>query len=127
VYVDYLLLKFEDRFIEQGDALKGESLLLFRRIFTNRMAPAAGYPLDERGMSPEVYAAKEAPTQFLKDLWNQFWKFAEDPELAKKNGIRASHGEAVYGQLKKDKTYWIVQRSSGEVTLLPATPLETKE
>src|SRR6267142_6992270 len=36
VYVDALVIKFEDTFVTAGDALKGKALLLFRRIFTDR-------------------------------------------------------------------------------------------
>ena len=40
VYVDALVIKFDDTFVMAGDALKGKALLLFRRIFTDRRRPA---------------------------------------------------------------------------------------
>ncbi|MCZ7644111.1 MAG: hypothetical protein M5U26_02335 [Planctomycetota bacterium] len=124
VYFDALAIKFEDAFVEQGDALKGKSLLLFRRVFTNKLKPDDGYPLDPRGMAPEIYAAQEAPTDLEKELWRRFWEIAEQPELAREKGVRAIHGEAVYAKLKRDGVYLIELRSTGELTLTIPTALK---
>jgi hypothetical protein len=51
VYVDALVIKFEDTFVTAGDALKGKALLLFRRIFTNRRRPAETASSLFRGIS----------------------------------------------------------------------------
>ena len=40
IYVDTLVIKFEDDFVMAGDALKGKALMLFRRIFTDRKRPS---------------------------------------------------------------------------------------
>lgn len=117
IYFDALAIKFEDAFVEQGDALKGKSLLLFRRVFTNRLMPDDGYALDPRGMAPEIYASKDAPGELEKELWLKFWELADNPDLAKEKGIRAIHGEAVYAKLKKDKVYLVELRSTGELTV----------
>src|SRR5262249_10213165 len=53
VYVDTLVIKFEDDFVMAGDALKGKALLLFRRIFTDRRRPAEGEVLDKEGQIPQ--------------------------------------------------------------------------
>ena len=73
VYVDTLIIKFEDHFVEESDPLKGKALLLFRRIFTNRVKPDEGYVLDQNGVPPEIYAARTAPSSFERDLWARFW------------------------------------------------------
>ena len=49
VYVDALVIKFDDTFVIAGDALKGKALLLFRRIFSDRRRPAEGHVLDREG------------------------------------------------------------------------------
>ena len=61
VYIDALVIKFEDTFVTAGDALKGKALLLFRRIFTDRGRPADGVVLDREGQIPQSYAAERAP------------------------------------------------------------------
>src|SRR5437867_12441248 len=53
IYVDALVIKFEDTFVTAGDVLKGKALLLFRRIFTDRGRPADGDVLDRGGPIPQ--------------------------------------------------------------------------
>ncbi|HET9488295.1 MAG TPA: hypothetical protein VFR64_00875 [Methylomirabilota bacterium] len=119
VYVDALVIKFEDTFVTAGDALKGKALLLFRRIFTDRRRPAEGDVLDREGQMPQGYAAERAPTAFERELWTRFWELANDPEEARKHGIRALHGEAVSTRLRKDFVYTITLRATGELTIQP--------
>jgi hypothetical protein len=124
VYVDTLIIKFEDHFVEQSDPLKGKALLLFRRIFTNRVKPDDGYVLDKNGVPPEIYAGKTAPSPFERDLWTRFWKVANDEQLAKQAGVKAMHGQSVYGKLMPNLVYTLLMRSTGEM-ILP-TPKATQ-
>ena len=124
VYVDTLTIKFEEHFIEQGDPLKGKALLLLRRLFTNRLKPDDGVQLDKEGQPPELYAAQKAPTEFEKTLWRRFWEIANDEKLAQQYGVKAVHGQAVYGKLEPRKVYNLVMRSTGETILPPPTDLQ---
>lgn len=119
VYVDTLVIKFEDHFVEQGDPLKGKALLLFRRIFTNRVKPDDGYYLDRNGVPPEIYAGRTVPNAFERDLWARFWEVANSEPQAKLAGVKAMHGQAVYGRLVPNMVYTLLMRSTGEV-ILPA-------
>jgi len=119
VYVDTLVIKFEDHFVEAGDPLKGKSLLLFRRIFTNRVKPDEGYVLDKRGVPPEIYAVRAASSPFERDLWARFWEVANSEQLAKQAGVKAIHGQAVYGRLLPNMVYTLLMRSTGETMLPP--------
>ena len=120
VYVDALVIKFEDEFVTAGDALKGRSLLLFRRIFGDRHRPVEAYVLDREGQMPQAYAAEKAPSAFERDLWAQFWALANDPAEAKRRGVRALHGEAVSTKLRPNGVYAVTFRSTGELTIQPA-------
>jgi len=115
VYVDTLIIKFEDHFVEASDPLKGKSLLLFRRIFTNRVRPDEGYVLDHNGVPPELYAGRTASTPFERDLWARFWEVANNEQLAKKAGVKAMHGQAIYGRLVPNMVYTLLMRSTGEM------------
>ena len=119
VYVDALVIKFDDTFVLGGDALTGKALLLFRRIFTDRRRPAEGEVLDRAGQMPQSYAAEKAPTAFERELWARFWELANDPEEAKRRGVRALHGEAVSTRVRKDRIYTITLRSTGELSIQP--------
>jgi hypothetical protein len=120
VYVDALVVKFEDEFVTAGDALKGRSLLLFRRIFGDRHRPVEAHVLDREGQMPQAYAAEKAPSAFERDLWAQFWALANDPAEAKRRGVRALHGEAVSTKLRPNGVYAVTFRSTGELTIQPA-------
>jgi hypothetical protein len=119
VYIDTLVIKFEDHFVEQGDPLKGKALLLFRRLFTNRIKPDDGCVLDRSGAPPEIYASRSTPSTFERDLWSRFWEVANNEQLAKQAGVKAMHGQAVYGKLVPNMVYTLLMRSTGEV-ILPA-------
>jgi hypothetical protein len=120
VYVDALVVKFEDEFVTAGDALKGRSLLLFRRIFGDRHRPVDAHVLDKEGQVPQAYAAEKAPSAFERELWAQFWALANDPAEAKRRGVRALHGEAVSTKLRRGGVYAVTFRSTGELTIQPA-------
>jgi hypothetical protein len=120
VYVDALVIKFEDEFVTAGDALKGRSLLLFRRIFGDRHRPVDAHVLDKEGQVPQAYAAERAPSAFERELWAQFWALANDPAEAKRRGVRALHGEAVSTKLRPGGVYAVTFRSTGELTIQPA-------
>jgi len=120
VYFDSLVIKFDDPHIEAGEALRGKSLLLFRRVFTNKLQPDDGHPLDARGLAPEVYAAREGPTAFERELWGNFWEYANNPKAAAGKGIRALHGDAVSIRPRKNMVYVLELRATGEVTIRPA-------
>jgi hypothetical protein len=123
VYFDTLVIKFDDHFVEQGDPLKGQSLMLFRRVFSSTMRAEDGYTIDMAGQAPEVYAGKQAPSEFEKDLWKRFWELANDEKLAKEHGVRAIHGDAPYMRMEPDRVYEIWLRSTGEVIITPGARL----
>jgi hypothetical protein len=123
VYFDTMVIKFDDHFVEQGDPLKGQALMLFRRIFSSTMRAEDGVVIDVEGQAPEVYAERQAPSAFEKDLWKRFWELANDEKQAKAHGVRAIHGDAPYMRLEPDRVYEISLRSTGEVIITPGSRL----
>src|SRR5271166_6377092 len=67
VYFDTLVIKFDDHFVEEGDPLKGQALMLFRRIFSNTMRAEDGFVIDKVGQAPAIYAGHQAPSAFEQD------------------------------------------------------------
>ncbi len=123
VYFDTLVIKFDDHFIEQGDPFKGRALMLFRRIFSSTMRAEDGFVIDVEGRAPDVYAEREAPSGFEKDLWKRFWELANDEKMAKQHGVRAIHGDAPYMRMEPGRVYEVCLRSTGEVIITPGTRL----
>ena len=52
LYIDTMIIKFEDSFVEQGDVLKGSALCLFNRLFGEKQKPEEGFRIDAEGKRP---------------------------------------------------------------------------
>ena len=119
-YIDALVIKFDDSYVEQGDALRGSSICFFRRLFGEYQQPSEGFPLDSVGTRPRSYGAgDDAPPPVESTLWQHFWDYANDPTAAAKAGVRALHGEAPYIELRPGMSYRVELRASGGLTVRP--------
>jgi hypothetical protein len=119
VYVDYLRVTFDDKYIEQADLDRSTSLALFQRVFGEHQTPVEGFQLDTVGARPTAYARGAQMSDFEKKIWSDFWLIANDPQRARDLGIYAAHGAAVAMRVQKGKTYELELRSTGEMTIRP--------
>jgi hypothetical protein len=117
VYVDFLRVTFDDKYIEQSDLDRSTSLVLFQRIFGEHQEPVKGFQLETVGTRPTAYGRGTPMSDFEKKIWNDFWLIANDPKCAADMGIRAAHGDAVSIRVKPGKTYEIDLRSTGEISV----------
>lgn len=117
VYVEALVIQFEDRYVEQGDALRGTSLCLFQRLFGEDQKPSEGVPLDSPGQQPSVYGGDMAGDAVHRALWERFWDYANDPALARELGVRALQGEAPFVEARVGATYRLELRAAGGLVL----------
>lgn len=119
LYVEGLVVKFEDDFVEGGDLLRGSSVALFKRVFSENQAPSEGVAIDRPRMHPIPHLSQEGPDPFYEELWERFWDYANDPSLAAEKGVRAMHGEAPSIELRPGKSYRVELRASGGLTIRP--------
>lgn len=119
IYVDYWVVKFDDKYVEEADLIRSTSLVLFRRIFGEQQQPLEGFPLDQAGGAPRAYAQGGVPSDFEQQIWSDFWTIANDEAKARELGIRAAHGEAVSIKVQEGKTYKLQLRASDGISLLP--------
>jgi cell division protein FtsB len=125
VYIDAEVVKYQDKLIEAGDPERSASICLFRRLFGESQQPKNGYLLDVAGTAPTAYRGGHAVTPFEQEVWSRFWDYANDPKLAEQAGVRAAHGEAPFIKLVPGKTYKILLRSSGGLSIVPEeTPVK---
>ncbi|MEX1223939.1 MAG: hypothetical protein WEA31_05265 [Pirellulales bacterium] len=117
VYVEYLVVKFEDRLVELGESV---SICTFRRIFGEYMEPQQGFAIDRADTRPGAYNTGGTITEFERDIWQDFWEISNDPKQAERRGIRAAHGEAVSFKTLPGKVYRLTLRASGGLTVSPA-------
>lgn len=120
LYVETLVIKFNDTYVEEGDALRGSSVCIFKRLFGEKQRPADGTPLDPAGQLPPVYASDDIPVARIEPLWERFWDYANDADLAAEKGVRAIHGEAPFIELRAGKSYDVELRASGGVSIRPS-------
>ncbi|MEK7467392.1 MAG: hypothetical protein AAB074_08260 [Planctomycetota bacterium] len=124
-YFDALVLKFEDRYVGDADALRGRSLHLFRRVFGEYQAPDDGFPLDAASVDGVPEALRVGAGNFEEELWRDFWKYTNDGDLARSKGVRVAQGEAVYTRLEAGRTYRLTIEADGGINIRPAEPVTT--
>jgi hypothetical protein len=128
-HFDAQVIKFKDQYVEAADPLRGQSIMLFVRVYGADQAPDAGFPIDAPGTIPEVYRGSDPHiSDFEQDLWNNFWKLYNDREARDARGIRGLHGEGLYGQFLPGHVYTITLRADGDGTITeePLDPLMSK-
>lgn len=119
LYIDYWIVKFTDEFVEQASLDRSTSICLFRRLFGEFQEPYQGFTLDEVESRPNIYNRNGMITEFERQIWSDFWEFANDPGRAAAKGIRAAHGEAVATRLRAGQSYRVMLRASDGLTIQP--------
>ena len=117
VYIDAWVVKYDDKLVETGNPLGATSICLFRRLFGEHEKPVDGVALDKSGEEPVIYRQGQQISESEKQIWTQFWEYANNPKLAEKAGVRAAHGEAPSIKLRPDKMYEVELRASGGLTI----------
>ena len=118
VYIDAWSIKFPHDDIAEGHPLRGRTLLLLRRIYSDKLTPGEGVPIDTPGSVPPAYAVSEMG-EFQQRLWEHFWDLATDSKLAKSMGVRVAQGEAVYKPVRRGQVYELVLDATGGMSLVP--------
>lgn len=117
LYVEGLVIKFEDGYVEGGDLLRGSSIAILKRAFSENQPPSKGTALDTPRMHPLPGHDDDVGDPFYEDLWERFWDYANDPEAAKEKGVRAMHAEAPSIELRDGKSYRVELRASGGLSI----------
>jgi hypothetical protein len=129
-YIDGLVVQFERKLVEEGDGLRGKSLLFFRRAFGDRQKPVDGVPLYRQAAVasevsadiPESLRVDSVPSEFERQIWSRFWTYANDPALAASAGIRVAQGEAVHTRAVRGQVYKVTLGAGHGLSLVPRLP-----
>jgi hypothetical protein len=114
-----MVIKFDGKFVEGNDPLRGHSLALFTRIFGETQDPAHAFPIDEPGHIPAIYRSAQPEVEpFEHELWDNFWKLAGDPAYRASMGVRVAQGEGVWGDFEKGWLYKLSLESNGGLNLV---------
>jgi hypothetical protein len=118
LFVDAWTVKFDKNLVAEGDPLRGRSLVLLRRVYSDRLPAKDGVTLDVPGAIPPAYAASDAGA-FEKRVWEGFWELARDAQAAARVGVSVAQGEAVYKPVRVGETYELVVDAVGGMSLKP--------
>lgn len=117
-FFDGLVVKFDHEAVATAHPLRGQTVVLLRRVYSDLMAPNDGLPIDTVGEAPAGYAGPERPMDFEKKLWQRFWDLCTDPKLAAEYGVRVAQGEAVYKPMKPGVLYELTVDAAGGLNLV---------
>jgi hypothetical protein len=118
LFIDAWTVKFSQEDVAAGHPLHGRTLVLLRRIYSDRMPPRDGIAIDTPGAVPAGYAASEMG-KFEMGVWEQFWDIAADAALAERIGVRVAQGEVVYKPVRAGQRYELVVDAAGGMNLTP--------
>lgn len=119
--VDCWLAKFEDKYIEQADLVRGSSLCIIRGIRGDRDSSlqeidqgAVYAEKTEPGADPRppIYQSQGRLSDLEQKVWSDFWRVANDTGLQQELGLRAVHGQVNYIQVESGATYQLDLRAS---------------
>jgi hypothetical protein len=120
-HIDAMVIKFDRGLIAQNDPLRGRSVALFHRLFGDKQSPQQAFAIDPPGQPPAIYRGDptEPATQaaFEKELWQNFWRLAEDKDYRQSKGVRIANGQGIWGPFSPDRLYIITLDSDGGLNL----------
>jgi len=118
LFIDAWTAKFEHGEVAAGNPMRGRTLVLLRRIYSEAMPPQDGFAIDTPGGVPPGYAATEI-ADFERMVWKHFWEVATDPETASRFGVRVAQGEVVYKPVRAGQRYELSVDAAGGINLTP--------
>ena len=118
LFIDAWAAKFAKDDVAHGHPLRGKAIVLLKRVYSDRMAPRDGIPIDTPGAIPSGYAAGDVG-RFEQKVWEDFWQIASDAKLAESMGVQVAQGEAVYKPVRAGQTYELTVDAVGGLNLRP--------
>lgn len=126
--VDCWLAKFEDKYIEQADLVRGTSLCIIRGIRGDKdtdlqsIDEGAAYMdaipgRDGSDPRPPAYQTLGQISDLEQKIWSDFWRVANDNQLQQELGLRAVHGQVNYIKVEPGATYQLDLRASDGGTM----------
>lgn len=97
IQFESLVVRFQDLYVEKGDALRGKSAYLFLKVFFLNGPRTQVYDITPVYQVPEGYrvlGVKSQSSKIEQDFWQKFWIYALNPQEAKKVGIKCVQIEA---------------------------------
>ncbi len=88
------VIRFNDKLIEKGDALRGKSVALFMKAFALDGKNTQEFEITQARKIPRGYQVDEEETKFESNLWKKFWDYALSPKERLPEEIKNAQIEA---------------------------------
>lgn len=112
-----LVVRFDDKFIEEGHRMKGKSIFLFMKAFVLDGANTQEFPITKINDVPDGYRVGTPPTTFEREVWGRFWKYALNPNERAKVGIKNAQVEAPGSVFVPGTIYTLVIEHDGGIRI----------
>ncbi len=117
-HIDAMVVKFDGRFVQSRDPLRGRSVALFTRLFGDKQTPEQAHRIDDPRQIPAVYqGASPQVSEFEQTLWHDFWRLADDEAYRKQMGVRVAQGEGVWRSFEPNKLYTLTLDNDGGLNI----------
>jgi hypothetical protein len=118
VHIEAMVIKFDHDFVEKDDPLRGRSITLFLKLYGDQQRPDQGFVIDEPGKIPDYYrGADPQVSAFETELWQNFWKSADDQAYREKMGVRVADGEGPWRPVYPGQLYTITLENDGGLNI----------
>lgn len=125
-----LVVRFDDKYIEQGHRMKGKSIVLFLKAFVLDGPNTQEFPITpvyevesgKKTMAPETavpagYRVGNPPNYFEREIWAKFWRYALDPDQRRQVGIKNAQVEAPGQVFVPGTIYTLILEHDGGVRI----------
>lgn len=112
-----LVVRFDDKYIEEGHRMKGKSIYLFLKAFVLDGKNTQELEITPTELVPEGYRVGHPPSTFEKEVWRRFWRYALDPEARKRIGIKNAQIEAPGSVFVPGTIYTLVIEHHGGIRI----------
>ena len=112
-----LVVRFDDKYIEQGNRMKGKSIYLFLKAFVLDGKNTEEMVITPINEIPDGYRVNHPPNYFEKEVWQKFWKYALDPHERSRMGIKNAQIEAPGSVFVPGTIYTLVIEHHGGIRI----------
>lgn|SRR3989338_1343434 len=112
-----LVVRFEDKYVEQGHRMRGKSIYLFLKAFVLDGKNTQAFPISSLSEVPEGYRVGNPPSRFEKEIWGRFWKIALEPDARKRLGIKNAQIEAPGSVFVPGTIYTLIIEHDGGIRI----------
>lgn len=112
-----LVVRFDDKYIEEGHRMKGKSIYFFMKAFVLDGKNTEEFPITQPQEVPGGYRTTDVPTKFEREIWKKFWKYALDPAERSRIGIKNAQVEAPGSVFVPGTIYTLIIEHDGGIRI----------